>query len=37
MTAREKKAMFWEYVNNDIISFSMYKVIQSIFRLDKLC
>ena len=31
-----KKAMFWEYVNNDIISFSMYKVIQRIFRLDRL-
>ena len=36
MTARERKAMFWEYVNNDIISFSMYKVIQRIFRLDRL-
>ena len=32
-----KKTMFWEYVNNDIISFNMYKVIQSIFRLDRLC
>ena len=31
-----KKAMFWEDVNNDIISFSMYKVIQRIFRLDRL-